>query len=860
MMVYLRLGIVLWMAGVGAALASESGGRTVTLDNGLEITLIEYHANPMIACVAVVKTGLADETPANNGVSHMLEHLLFNGTKQRTQDQLYSETDFYGIYNNAHTDDLYTNFMVLAPAEFVEKALDVQSDMLFNSTLPPEKLEKERGIVIEEIGKDNDRIESLANRYFRRIYYRGTPHAMPVLGTVTSITHLTRDQILDHYKTFYVPNNMAAVVIGDFKTEPMLDLLKKYFGRYAAKDLPSSPRMRAAASAPKRDEWHVQLAKTGRSYLRLGLPAPAMADPDFYPFYMLSAWLTSGENAPLTLALKGGAKPPALHVSSDYEFRKDSGTLRLSVSAAPGVSKQAIVERIRAAFIELGRDPVSARELRNLITSIKTNDIFLSEKLHYYGMSLSPLLAMASYQFAAELTVNLEKVTPEDVRRVAAAYLPKPMVITSIEPVEASGEKAEKKPAKIVKQVFPNGLTLIVNENQDSRVFAVHVLAKDRSAREPQGQAGIADLMHQMLPRGTRYRSKSEIAAALQSMGAVLKVSDDPSIPYDDYYTTPAYSYIRFETIDEFHEAGLELLADLINHPAFDEAELPKLKAQVIDLLRRNRESARERAREKFYTALCAHLPEGKSVMGTEATVTAATRADLEEFHKRYFAPNNLIISIVTNLPAEKIIGQVQKLFDRLAQPLPPLDARPCRVSQATAPIVEKMGKEQSYLYLGALIRDVAPGDRAALEIMNAILSASMSFELREKKGLAYSVGTSIGLRGDWGWLIASIGTRAKNLEAVRQGIGQHIETLRTAVPAGKDVEKAVNAHIGRVLMRRLSRISAAYYYGLYEFEGLGYDYYERSLVEWRNVSKADVERVAMKYLPQGEYVTVIVE
>src|SRR5262249_52400081 len=155
-------------------------------------------------------------------------------------EQLYSEADFYGIYNNAHTDEAYTNFMVLAPAEFIEKAVDIQSDMLFNSTIPPEKLEKERGIVIEEIGKDNDRIENLADQFFRRVFYRDTPYASPVLGTVTSINHLTREQILDYYHAHYVPNNMAAVAIGDFKTEAMLALMKKYFGKQTAKDLPAA--------------------------------------------------------------------------------------------------------------------------------------------------------------------------------------------------------------------------------------------------------------------------------------------------------------------------------------------------------------------------------------------------------------------------------------------------------------------------------------------------------------------------------------------------------------------------------------------------------------------------------------------
>jgi predicted Zn-dependent peptidase len=214
----------------------------------------------------------------------------------------------------------------------------------------------------------------------------------------------------------------------------------------------------------------------------------------------------------------------------------------------------------------------------------------------------------------------------------------------------------------------------------------------------------------------------------------------------------------------------------------------------------------------------------------------------------------------VANVPTDHIIARTQKLFDRPRQELlSAADRRPC-AAQGPKQVVEKAGKGQSYLYLGAILNEVAPADRAALDIMNAILSSRVAFELREKKGLAYALGTSLGLHDGWGWLVATIGTRPQNLEAARNGILEQIEAMRTAAPDAKEVEKNINAYVGRMLMRRLSRINAAYYYGLYEFEGLGYDYYERSLAEWRKVTKEDVERVANKYLPRDQFVTVIVE
>jgi predicted Zn-dependent peptidase len=186
------------------------------LDNGMEVILVENHASPMITAFTIVKTGSRNEDAATNGSAHFLEHLLFNGTKNRTQQELYNEMDYYGGYNNASTGPDYTDFMILMPREYIEQGMDIQADMLFNSTLPPEKFEKERGIVIEEIGKGADRPTTQVHNHFLRNLYSATPYERPVLGTVSTITHLKRDDVQAYYHTWYVPNNMTLMVIGDF--------------------------------------------------------------------------------------------------------------------------------------------------------------------------------------------------------------------------------------------------------------------------------------------------------------------------------------------------------------------------------------------------------------------------------------------------------------------------------------------------------------------------------------------------------------------------------------------------------------------------------------------------------------------
>ncbi|HAP67536.1 MAG TPA: hypothetical protein DCQ99_07100, partial [Nitrospinae bacterium] len=177
--------------------------QNIKLSNGFEVILIENHQSPVISCVVTVKTGASNEDFSNSGVSHMLEHLLFNGTGKRTQEELYRETDFYGIYNNAHTDMDYTNYIVLVEKSHIEKALDIQSDMLFNSIFPENKFEKEKGIILNEIARDVSEPSSFEDELFNLRFFNGTPYNLPVIGLPETIKNISREQVKEYYERYY---------------------------------------------------------------------------------------------------------------------------------------------------------------------------------------------------------------------------------------------------------------------------------------------------------------------------------------------------------------------------------------------------------------------------------------------------------------------------------------------------------------------------------------------------------------------------------------------------------------------------------------------------------------------------------
>jgi len=184
------------------------------LENGLEVILMHNPAQPMVGIYTQVKVGSARE----------------DYREKYTQEEQYDIADRAGAYNNANTTDFFTNYMMVIPAGQLETGLDIQSQMLFHSTLPEDKFAKEKGIVIGEIVQGRDWPGHYAQTALRQALFAGSSLELPTLGTKSTIEHMVRDDVYDFYKYWYVPNNMVLTMAGNFDREKALELLETYYG------------------------------------------------------------------------------------------------------------------------------------------------------------------------------------------------------------------------------------------------------------------------------------------------------------------------------------------------------------------------------------------------------------------------------------------------------------------------------------------------------------------------------------------------------------------------------------------------------------------------------------------------------
>jgi predicted Zn-dependent peptidase len=837
------------------------------LDNGMEVILIENHASPMIAAVTVVKTGSRNEDAASNGSAHFLEHLLFNGTKTRTQKQIYDEMDFYGGYNNAHTGQDYTNYMILMPKEYIAQGMDIQADMLFNSTLPDEKFEKERGIVIEEIGKGADRSENQVNNNFQRTFYAGTPYERPVLGTVSTITHLKRESVWEYYRTWYVPNNMTLMVIGDFSTPEMVKLVKEKYGLYPAGRIPEHKTI--TLHSPQK--LHIVKANgmgkfpKDRQYLTLGYLLPSPVSDDFQALVLLAEFLGGRENAVLkTLFKQEQYKDMVETIDTSMEFNRDFSTLQISAELPMNADAGCVVELIMQAVQGMTRNTVPDSEVKSTLIARATQEVYLQESLHYYGMMKSGYLAAGGYGLLRDYMDGVMKVTPQAIQKVVEQYLcaQVPVVTLMSPPIEkTTGEVSAQSVNQYKMETLKNGLTVVVKENQDSRVVGMHVLAKERSLSEGKEKWGMAEILQRMLlDGGTVEHPDNTFYQAYESIGAELKLSDDPSIPFDDYYHTPRFAYMRLKLVDTFFETGLKLLSGLVLQPNLSEKAFIEAKKDVLSLSASATMSTPKVADRIFYDNLLKENPGFGRLFGDPKQLEQIQLKDVQDFHRKFYNPANLILVISGNIPIEKALALVSQHFGGTwgeAGWQPPAFAPQFKSLGTT--IREKMGKQQSYISV-ANICEVAEEDMPALYILENIFNDRLAFNLREKQGLAYSLGMGFHKYHGAQWYRITMGTRPENIERAIVGIREEIRAIREAILEEKEVEKTINAMLGRRGMRRLDRVSQAYYISMKVLDGKVPEADDQEAEKLKKVTIQEVERLARQVFKNDNHLIVIVE
>ncbi len=829
-------------------------------ENGFQLLVMENHTNPLVSVVVIVRAGLRHETLENNGVSHMLEHMTFNGTTRRSQKQLYDELDSLGIYLNAHTDMDYTNYLALTHRDFLEQSIEIMADMLLNSTFPPEKFEKEKGIIVEEVGKDSDNPDYQKNIRFRREFLKGTPYAMPVIGRVESIRNMQREQVIDYYRTHYQPNNMMAVVFGDVEPEAVNRLFGTHFGKLVPREV---PRLRFQLS---RDYPYVyQEANGNRKLVYMVFPAPTFQNRYLIPFTVFFNYALESEKSRMIARLLEKDSLGIRRITSSYEYHPDFAHLILKFDVSTDVPIAMLQRGVSDEFRRLQQEGIDETDLQLVVRNLAISDILQRDQVMYYGFFKSHEFALTGKTAFETVIPALLQLDGEEVNRFMRDYpgmWHDPEVLyraypwtekLSIAAYQGKASQPYKGSGEIYRWEFPNGLTLLHLYNTDSPILGIHLLFKNRSVWESPDKAGMVELLHRLLLKRSRHYTAEEINNQLKYIGAEVKTHDWDFIPFDDYYNVPQYSYVRFKTLDQFGEQAFALLAEALLNAAVTAEDFQQVKKRMLANAQRNEKKGSFQARYGFLRLLFGEThPLARPVSGTVESLKNITLEDVQQLKDRYFRANNLILSVVSGIEPETLRLLVEKYFGDMpgggeAPAWPPISVTTGVVQDSLI-----LNKQQAQLYLGYVFPSRASG--TAMEVANHVLSNRLAFHLREEKGWAYRMGSSVQSFGETSMFYVRMGTQPQNLKPAVRAILEDMQRFREERIPENEIERSRNALLAGKIRRRATRENQAYFLGLFDYLGYPKDYFFRSLESFKQVTPESVNEAKNTFIQTQNY------
>jgi predicted Zn-dependent peptidase len=878
---------MLFLAGSTAVAAGDlpatpTGTTEFTLDNGLRVVLQPRHEVPMIAATAIVGAGSALEDADFSGASHFLEHLLFNGTSTMDQDALYDAVDRIGGYNNAHTDEDHTYFTMLVPAEHAAVGLGIQAAMLFDSSLPADKFDKERGIILEELARDRSRPGHDAQVAVRDALWTGTPYARPVIGTYDSLAGIGLDRVRAYWETRYVPGNIVVWVLGDFEPATMRAAIERTYGSFAR---PGGPPVLPDPFAGADGATMIRIAVDDPSpRVAIAIPAPGPCEAGGAAAELLAGVLSS-EDGPLRRAL---GPEVASSIRVDAIARPAGSALVVRADLVEEADPAAAAATLLAALETVARDGLAtpgldAAGLLRTARAARAQHLLMAQRIHYVGMMLADTVASCGGSVATVVDPDhAQVIEPADVARAARTILgplrerarvvlagpdlvpygPGPIELPAVDPPPPPAAIASSSvPGADLDRTLPSGMRVLVGREPDADVTGIHVLVRDRAAREPDGLGGISDVLHRMLPNGTALSDRAQVASRLERIGADLKTADSDFIPYDDYYTDPSHGFVRLEVPSEGWLAALDLLAEILRAPALDDADLASLLPARVMRAEQQAASPAVVGSGAYTAALLGDgHPSARPVSGTPDSLGKIDGGAVREFATSYLAPDGLVLSVVGPHEPEDVLGAIAERFPTAPAGVTWAPAPAWPTTTATGdPVIVELGAEQSRLYLGR-IADAAPTDRAALRVLGAVLSDRLARTVREELGIAYSVGADASLSAspDRGWLTIHVGTRPENLDTALAAVRDEIERLRADMAPQDEIDRIRAERRGRSLMRRMSAINRARSLGLRAFTGVASADDLDALDAMDGVSRDDLVRLANGWLDPDGFRVVI--
>ena len=877
----MKLGVVRFLLiliiSVSACVKAVMGAKTSplrvhrnVLSNGLVAIVEENHRAPVVAVQVWVKVGSTYESEKIAGITHLIEHMIFKGTEKRGPGEIAETIEAHGGYINAFTSYDYTCYYIVGPRDILEVALEILSDAVFHATFEAKELEREKEVVLEEMRMREDRPMIVLSERVLQAAYLKYPYRRPIIGYEKTVKNLTRKDILNYVRRYYVPSNMAVVVVGDVEASKTLGLIEKYFGKVPPG---KSPRVKFPEEPYVSSPQAVTVSKpVEENYFEIVLPAPRLIEPEAPIMDVIAALLGEGHSSRLYLKLR--RRLGLVHSVEAAAFTPAGPGLFEVYGTAPPENLRAALKEALVEIFRLKYEPVPEDELQRAKTQVLSDFVYSRETMEGEARKLGTFEMVAGDPLKANQYMEaVRRVKPEDILEAAQKYFLPPKVVAGI--LTAEGRMSTEELQRLVEEAeleaqgvavsdlgpvipptyrkLPNGLRVIIQPLRDVPSVGLALVFPGGLRFETPETNGLFRALVTVWPRATRKHSAEELAALVESLGGKIK----------GFSGRNTFGLEATFLADGF-EKGLSLFLEVLREPSFSETEVEKARPELISALLRQEDQPVQVALKEFYRVMFSPHPYGLNVLGSRDFFEKLSGEVLRRAYARYVRPDTGVLAIVGDVEPEKVLKELERvLSDWQAPPEPlPQDQKPPSLDGPRITTVSK-NAEQTHILLGFRAVGLKDEDRYALEVLNAVLAGQggrLFRTLRDEKALAYTVTSFLTLGVNTGSMALYIACAPDKKDEALFGLWNEIARVKERGITEEELSRAKNWLIGNYETELQTNLSQAMDRALNEALGLGFNYFYRYLEGIRSVSREEVQKVARKYLNDQAYVLVILE
>lgn len=883
MILRLRLiSIALMFALVTPQVARAQGGPgdggifTTTLHNGLKVIVVEDAAAPVVQTSVWYGFGSLEETPGKTGLAHALEHMMFRGTPEISAGGLDDIVARLGAQMNGETNYDYTQFYFEMPADKLDVALYVEADRMQHAALRASDWAIERNAVLNEL--DGDASSPFFNLLarVREAAFPDQPAGRTPLGNRVDVERATVADIARYYREWYGPNNATLVVAGAVDHATVFAKAERYFGAIPAKKLPPKPNLNPHPASGQTVEAQFPFPFEILD-LAYAIPGDTQAGE---PAVSTLATLLENQRSPFYKALVETNVALAIEADSDTQLR--GGLLNVFIILNPGHSgseAQAVFQSTLDSVLQNGLDP-------DLVAAAK--QMTIAQRL-YSADSIDGIGDLAGYTYGIvgekiqDEDNRLAALTGEDLLAAMRTYMRHPTVVGHLTPNESPPKgnsqksttaanddfskripngpiveptwvaQAVRKPTTVRSALAPvsfrlsNGIHVIVQQKTDRPTFVLQGKIASSPAFEPPGKDGIIRLASSAADYGSAKYPFAQRREATDAMGAFVETGQDFS----------AQGEVRdFQSI-------AQIIADGEAHPTFADPWLELERSQLANSLQ-SEASISGVMIDRAYNQLLLASDDPTLHQPTAQSVQSITRDDLLSYTARYWRPDLTTIAVVGNLSPDRVRSALEAAFgswqatgpkpDQHLMPMPPATQGSDYIGTAA---------NQVYIRLGQPALSRSNPDYDTFLVLNQILGGSGAFEsrlwqeLRQKRGLVYSVTSSLDADADRGDFRIELSASPQRVVEAVQFVRQELERFQQQPVSSTELQEAKIRLASDALLEEASSTGQAKQLMDIAMNGLPLDYYGTLNERFARITAADVQRVAREYLRPSRLVEV---